>query len=562
MDGRLPIHAEKPGCAYIIELVHSSTNDDLERPLFPSGATSQSVAKIVLSDPLAEEGKQLLKSRGHDVVDITDMDDEARAAELRDAEGWVIRSGTHVDAAWMDRALNLRGIGRAGVGVDNVDLKAATANGVAVFNAPTGNITSAAEQAWALMLAVARRVPEADAGMKAEKWLRKELKGMELAGKTIFIVGLGRIGRMMAKRAQAFEMNCLGHDPFVTPEAAASFGVEWVDVDDGFSRANIISLHTPLVAATKEMVNAGRLAKVQPGTVLINAARGGLIDADAVLDALEHGNLHAAGLDVWPEEPPTDWRLAKHPRVVAAPHLGASTKEAQTKAATQACERLCDFLETGDAGLAVNAQTTVPDALRPWADLAEALAGFAVQTLPAAVEELVVSASEGLDCEALKVHATIGALRPAHEGPVNGINAPGLAQQNGWTIGTKTLATEDERYLRIHVRGGGREVVIEGTHTPHYGARVTAVDNYDVEFRPSGRFLFTRHKDVPGVLAHITNCLAKGSVNVAAVSLARHQTDGSAVAVIRVDGSIPQEARDALRDLDAVVEAHRIRLPE
>lgn len=518
--------------------------------------------KVVVSDPLAPEGHALLKERGHTVVDITEMDDEGRRKELADAEGWVIRSGTNVTPEWFDAAPNLRGIGRAGVGVDNVNLKAATASGVAVFNSPTGNITSAAEQAWALMLAAARQVPAGDAGMKNEQWLRKQLKGTELAGKTVFIVGLGRIGRMMAKRAQAFEMTCLGHDPFVTPEAAQSFGVEWVDVDDGFSRADIITLHTPLVASTKEMVNKERLAMCKEGAILVNAARGGLIDADSVLDALENGPLASAGLDVWPEEPPTDWSLAKHPQVVAAPHLGASTKEAQLKAAMQACERLCDFLDSGDAGLAVNAQSAVPDDLRPWADLAEALAGFGAQLMPSSLEEIVVSASAGIDCEALKVHALAGALRPSAEGPVNAINAPGLAEHNGWTVATKALPDESEKYVRIHLRGQGAEVVIEGTHTPHYGARVTSVDNYDVEFRPRGRFLFTRHKDVPGVLARITTCLADAEVNVAAVSLARHDTDGTAVAVIRVDGSIPKEAREALRDLDAVSEAHRIKLPE
>jgi D-3-phosphoglycerate dehydrogenase len=519
------------------------------------------VAKVVISDPLAPEGHQLLKERGHTVVDITKMDDDARCVELANAEGWVIRSGTNVTSEWIGAAPKLKGIGRAGVGVDNVDLVAATENGIAVFNSPTGNITSAAEQAWALLFAVARRVPEADAGMKAEKWLRKELKGTELAEKTIFIVGLGRIGRMMAKRAQAFEMKCLGHDPFVTPETAKSFGVEWVEVDAGFERADIITLHTPLVSSTKELVNAERLAKCRAGAILVNAARGGLVNADDVLAALENGNLAAAGLDVWPVEPPTDWTLAKHPRVVAAPHLGASTKEAQLKAAMQACERLCDFLDTDDAGLAVNAQASIPDELQPWAELAEALAGFAAQTMPSVLEEIVIAASTGIDAKALQTHAIAGALRPSTEGAVNAINAQGLAETNGWTIATKTLDVE-EKIVRIHLRGSGHEVVVEGTHTPHYGARMTSIDNYEVEVRPRGRLLLTRHEDVPGVLAHITRCLADGGVNVAAVSLARHATDGTAVAVIRVDGSIPKEARDGLRSLAAVKEAHRIRLPE
>lgn len=516
------------------------------------------MARIVVSDPLAPEGFQLLKARGHEAIDITQMDASARAKATTSAEGWVIRSGTQLTASEFAAAPNLKGVGRAGVGVDNVDLTAATEAGIAVFNSPTGNITSACEQAWALLLAGARRVVEADNAMKSEDWARKRLKGMELAGKTMFIVGLGKIGRMMAARAQAFEMNVIGHDPFVTPEAAKSFNVEWVTVEDGFKRADIISLHTPLVPATKELVNAERLALCQPGTVFINAARGGLMVPEDVHAALETGQLAFAGIDVWPEEPPTDWSLAKHPRVVAAPHLGASTVEAQLKAALQACERLCDFLDTGDAGLAVNAQSSVPGPMQPWADLTQAMAGFLAQTMPSAIEELIISATPGIQVATMQTPALIGALQSSREDPVNGINAPGLAKDCGWTVATKELPEDDEEWVRVTVRCRGHETTMQGTHTPHYGARVTNIDGFPVEFRPEGRFLFTRHDDVPGVLAGITAALAKSSVNVANMSLARR--DGQAVSVIEVDGSIPQEARNALRDLAAVGEAHRIRL--
>lgn len=516
------------------------------------------MAHVVVSDPLAPEGIQLLKDRGHTAVDVTGMDEAARAAEIAEAEAWILRSGTQIRGPEFAAARKLRAIGRAGVGVDNVDLDAATAHGVAVFNSPTGNITSAAEQAWALMLAAARRVPEADAAMKRQDWARKRLKGMELAGKTVFIVGLGKIGRMMAKRAQAFEMTCLGHDPYVTPEAAASFGVEWVDLDAGFARGDIVTLHTPLTPQTQGLVNAERLAKARDGLLIVNAARGGLVDADALLSALESGKVHAAGLDVWPVEPPEDWALAKHPRVVAAPHLGASTVEAQVKAAVQAVERVCDFLDSGDAGLAVNAQASVPEKLHPWADLAQALAGFGIQTVDGAIEEIRLCATPGLDCDALRVPVLVGALGVAYDTPVNAINAPGLAQERGWTVATRTLPEDEDEYVRVHFRTKAGEVFVEGTYTPHYGPRVTNLDGYDVEFRPHGRFLFTRHRDVPGVLAGITACLAEAEVNVANVSLAR-RGDGTAVAVIQVDGSIPQSARDRLRDLDAITEAHRIR---
>lgn len=542
-------------------MAHRATAPPLCRLRLPGAA----VARVIVTDPLAEEGFRLLQERGHDVVDVTGMDDGDRAKEVATAEAWILRSGTQVTADDLAAAKKLRAIGRAGVGVDNVDLRAATQHGVAVFNAPTGNITSAAEQAWALMLAAARRVPEADAAMKKEEWARKRLKGVELCGKTLFIVGLGRIGRMMAKRAQAFEMTTIGHDPFVTPEAANSFGVEWVELDDGFARADVISLHTPLTPQTQELVNAERLATVRQGCILVNAARGGLVHMGALHEALEAGRLAAAGIDVWPDEPPTDWSVAKHPHVVAAPHLGASTAEAQVKAATQAIERVCDFLETGDAGLAVNAQATVPETLRPWATLAEALAGFAVQTVEGAVSEVVLAASPGIDADALKVPTLVGALRPGFDQPVNAINAPGFAQERGWTVATRTLPEEEVQFLRVHVRadgGDGDDTVIEGTFTPHYGSRVTMLDNYDIDFRPEGRFLLTRHKDVPGVLARITALLAESEVNVASVSLARHRSDGTAVAVIKVDGAIPQEARDGLRDVDVILEAHRIRLPE
>jgi D-3-phosphoglycerate dehydrogenase len=514
------------------------------------------VAQIVVSDPLAPEGFELLESRGHKAIDITKMAGPELAAAIASAEGWVIRSGTNLTADSFAAAPQLKGVGRAGVGVDNVDLKAATEAGVAVFNSPTGNITSACEQAWALLLAGARRVVEADNAMKQKDWARKRLKGMELAGKTLFIVGLGKIGRMMAARAQAFEMNVIGHDPFVTPEAAKSFGVTWVSVEDGFKGADIISLHTPLVPATADLVNAERLALCKPGTVFVNAARGGLMVANDVYEALENGQLAFAGIDVWPEEPPTDWKLAQHPRVVAAPHLGASTVEAQLKAALQACERLCDFLDDGDAGLAVNAQSSVPGPMQPWAQLTEALAGFLSQSA-GSTTEIHVCATPAIQVKSLEAPAIIGALRGTSEN-VNGINAPGLANERGWIVSTRELPEDDTEYVRITMRATTGEMTMEGTYTPNYGARVTSIDGFPVEFRPEGRFLFTRHNDVPGVLAGITGALAQSKVNVANMSLARR--DGLAVSVIEVDGSIPQEARDALRDLDAIQEAHRIRL--
>lgn len=514
------------------------------------------MARIVVSDPLAPEGYDLLRKRGHEAIDITQMDADKRQETIANAEGWVIRSGTQLTAEDFAAAPQLKGVGRAGVGVDNVDLKAATEAGVAVFNSPTGNITSACEQAWALLLAGARRVVEADNAMKQEDWARKRLKGMELAGKTLFIVGLGKIGRMMAARAQAFEMNVIGHDPFVTPEAAKGFGVTWVTVDEGFVGADIISLHTPLVPATADLVNAERLALCKPGTVFINAARGGLMVPEAVHEALENGQLAFAGIDVWPEEPPQDWSLAKHPRVIAAPHLGASTVEAQLKAALQACERLCDFLDSDDAGLAVNARSSVPGPMQPWAHLTEALSGFLSQSA-GSTTEIHIAATPGIQVKTLEAPALIGALRCSAE-QVNGINAPGLANERGWIVSTRSLPEDDAEYVRVTMRASTGETTIEGTYTPNYGARVTHLNGFPVEFRPEGKFLYTVHDDVPGVLAGITGALAESKVNVANMTLARR--DGTAVSVIEVDGGIPQEARDALRELPAIREAHRIRL--
>jgi D-3-phosphoglycerate dehydrogenase / 2-oxoglutarate reductase len=518
------------------------------------------VARILLTDPLDAEGLDLLKARGHTLVDGTKLDAAARAAEVAQAEAWVIRSGTTIKAEDLQGATRLKAIGRAGVGVDNVDLAAATARGVAVFHSPTGNITSAAEQAWALMLACARRVPEADAGMKQGRWDRK-LEGVELCGKTLLLVGLGRIGRMMAQRAAAFEMRVLGHDPFVTPEAAKAMGIEWVALDDGLAKADLVSLHTPLTAQTRHLFDAARLARMKPGAILVNAARGPLVDSAALADALDGKRLRAAGIDVWEEEPPADWRLAKHPRVVAAPHLGASTKEAQAKAAVQACERVADFLQTGDAGLAVNAQATVDAKVRPWVALVEALAGFGVQMLREPLQEVTVASSPGLDPKAMQVHALVGAIRATMDTPVNAINAPGMAAERGWAVATKLLpqGKDEPPLVQVALRAGTQELVLEGTHTPHYGSRLTRIDGHDCEVRPLGRFLVTRHKDVPGVLARITALLAEAKVNVASVSLARIPT-GTAMAIIQVDGSVPVGVRDALRAEDSILEAHRVRV--
>jgi D-3-phosphoglycerate dehydrogenase len=514
-----------------------------------------------MTDALDAEGLALLRAKGHAIVDATKMDAAARARELAEADAWLIRSGTTIGAADLAQAPRLRAVGRAGVGVDNVDLAAATARGVAVFHAPTGNITSAAEQAWALLLACARRVPEADASMKRGEWARR-MEGVELAGKTLLLVGLGRIGRMMAQRAAAFEMRVLGHDPFVTAEAARAMGVEWVALEDGLARADAVSLHTPLTAQTRHLVDAARLALMRPGAILVNAARGPLVDAAALADALDRGRLRAAGIDVWDPEPPSDWRLAKHPKVVAAPHLGASTREAQAKASIQACERVAHFLETGDAGLAVNAQATVDAKLRPWVALVEALAAFGVQLLREPLAQVEVGATAGLDPTAMQVHALVGALAATAETPVNAINAPGLAQERGWAVATKVLAQESEEPPRVHVRlrGGSQELTLEGTHTPHYGSRLTRIDGYDIEVRPQGRFLVTRHRDVPGVLARVTALLADAKVNVASVGLARDAASGTAMAVIQVDGSVPVQVRDLLRGAENILEAHRVRV--
>jgi D-3-phosphoglycerate dehydrogenase / 2-oxoglutarate reductase len=263
---------------------------------------------------------------------------------------------------------------------------------------------------------------------------------------------------------------------------------------------------------------------------------------------------------VWAEEPPTDWRLAKHPRVVAAPHLGASTEEAQLKAAMQACARVCDFLDSGDAGLAINAQVRVPAPLRPWVELAEELAGFALQLVDGTIEEILVASDPALDPEALRVHALVGALRVGSESAVNAINAPAMAAERGWAVASKRLPDANPPYVRLEVRSTQGHVLIEGTHTPHYGGRVTRIDGFDVEFRPRGRFLVTHHDDVPGVLAAITRVLADADVNVAGVSLARERARGDALAVIEVDGSIPKQARDALRMVAHIRVAHRVRV--
>ncbi len=520
------------------------------------------MARILFTDALDAEGLDLVRKRGHVLVDATKLDAAAKAQEIAKAEAWLIRSATKIGAAELAQAPQLRAIGRAGVGVDNVDLAAATARGIAVFHAPTGNITSAAEQAWALMLACARRVPEADSAMKQGKWDRK-LEGVELCGKTILLIGIGRIGKMMAARAHAFEMTVLGYDPFVTPEAAKAMGIESVTCDDGLRRADVVSLHTPLTTQTRNVIDAATLAKMKPNAILVNAARGPLVDLAALVAALDAGKLRAAGIDVWPEEPPTaagDLAAAKHHRIVAAPHLGASTKEAQLKATVQACERVCDFLASGDAGLAVNAQAAVDEKLRPWVGLVEALAAFAVQTLHEPLQEVAVAASPGLDLKAMQVHALVGATRATMDTPINAINAPGLAAERGWSIASRTLPDEEPKRVVVTLRAGKQEVSVEGTHTPHYGSRVTRIDEFDVEFRPTGRFLLTRHRDVPGVLARITQELATHKVNVANVSLARDHEAGTAIAVIQVDGSIPAEVRDALRKSDAIQEAHRIRV--
>jgi D-3-phosphoglycerate dehydrogenase len=486
---------------------------------------------------------------------------------VADAEGLVIRSGTQVTAEVIERAEKLRVIGRAGIGVDNVDLAAATARGIAVVNTPEGNNITTAEHAIALIVSLARHVPQATASMKEGRWEKKKFTGLELYNRTLGVIGLGNIGRIVALRGQGLGMKVIASDPHISAEAAGRLDVELVDLDTLLARADIITVHVPRTKETNGLLGREAFHKTKPGVLVVNAARGGIVDEAALLEALNDGRVAGAALDVFETEPaPPDHPLVKHERVICTPHLGASTEQAQVNVAVAVAEQVRDFLLAGLVRNAVNMPSVsaeVLEQIRPYLVLAEKLGRFQGQLCTGVIEEIEVEYAgdvASLRVAPLTVAVLKGLLEPVSE-HVNMVNAPVIAQERGVkVIESKTSHSRDfASAITTRVRGSV-ERLITGAIFHGGQPRIVRIDDFMLEAIPEGPTLLIHNRDMPGVVGHVGNVLGEAGINISRMQLALLPERGEACMLVNVGQAPGNDVMERLRGLEPIVTAQLVEL--
>ena len=531
--------------------------------------------RVLVTDKIAREGLALL-APAFQVDERVGIAPAELVAIIGDYDALVVRSETRVTAEVLGAAERLRVVARAGVGVDNIDVDAATARGIIVVNSPAGNVAAAAEHTVALLLGLARHVPAASASLKAGKWERSRFVGVELRGKTIGIIGLGKVGLGVARRALGLEMRVVATDPYASPDIAAQIGVELTTLDAVLERADFLTIHTPLVASTKGIIGAAELAQMKPGARVLNVARGGLIDEASLLAALESGHIAGAALDVFPAEPPTPdsvtAQLIAHPKVIATPHLGASTEEAQVTVAIDVCEQVSEILAGGMPRAAVNAPMILPETLatlRPFVSLVEKLGRLYTQLHPGHIRHFdltCIGDIADLDMRPLRAALIKGLLESVSEARVNLVNAALVARQWGLDITehrSTTVAGPYVNMIALRATGDPDEYTLAGSIS--WGTeRIVRVDQYTTDFVPRGDILFCRNHDQPGMIGKVGTILGNANVNVAHMDVGPliqgSGTRGEALMVLSLDNPVPAEALEAIRTTEGIFGVTTVRL--
>ncbi len=522
--------------------------------------------RILIADTLNPAGIEALRASGAEVV-VLAAEDKPRLLEIiPDFDALVVRSSTKVTDEVLEAGKRLRVVGRAGIGVDNVDVPAATDRGILVVNAPTANLISATEHTFALMLGWARQIAGADAAMKQGVWDRKTFVGQELQHKNLGVIGFGRIGQQVARRARAFDMKVLGFDPFLDPAVARELDVELMPLVDLLAESDVVTLHVPLTDDTRNLLSKEELRHVKPGSFLVNCARGGVVDEEALLEVLDSGQLAGAAIDVFAEEPPTDWRLAQHPRVVATPHIGAQTKEAQKRIALETARMVTSALEGSLAVSAVNLPfRSAGGRAQPFLQLAEQLGRVAGAYLQGRPKRLQVDLW-GVD-EELRVPTSIAALRgaltPFLGDTINYVNAESQAADRGIEVVRSTHQKKAgySHVVGVTLVGPDGEVSVAGTFFGDGKPRVVRWMDFRLEFRPAGRLLVLRNQDVPGVVGRLGALLGDDGVNIGEIHLAR---DGHerALAVLRLDQEPSAEVLEKIAQLPEISDARLIEVAQ
>lgn len=526
------------------------------------------VLKVLVSDNISPKGIEILKNAGLEVDVKVGMKPAELKACIGDYHGLVIRSATKVTSEIIDAAKNLKVIGRAGSGLDNVDRAAATKKGVVVMNTPGGNTITTAEHTIAHMVSLARQIPQATMSMKAGKWEKKKFMGVELYNKTLGIIGIGNIGSQVAKRMQAFAMNVIAYDPFLSEDKAKTMGVEKVDLQELFRRSDFITIHTPLTPETKNLINKDTIKIMKSGVKIINCARGGIINEKDLYDALVGGKVAGAALDVFEKEPPENNLLLTLDNVICTPHLGAATKEAQENVAIAIAEQIVDYLIQGTIRNAVNFPSIPSDQvtrLQPYINLAEKLGVFAAQIFEGGVTEITIEYqgdASKINTAPITIAVIKGFLTPILEETVNFVNAPFIAKERG--IEVKEIKTTDEgdyqSLVALRLKAKDKVSYFAGTLFSKKDPRIVYVDNFKVEIVPEGELLFMYNNDKPGVIGNIGTLLGKNNINIAKMHFGRETQGGMAISVVSIDTHASPKIINEIKKLPNILSVKQISL--
>ncbi len=528
--------------------------------------------KVLVSDPISDIGLKKLIEANDIQMDIkTNLNKEDLIKIIGEYDGLLVRSQTTVSKDVLEAAKSLKVIGRAGVGVDNIDTKAATELGIAVLNAPDGNTISTAEHSFAMLASMARWIPQANQDLKQGVWNRKKYVGVELNSKVLGVIGLGRIGSEVIKRAKAFNMDIIGYDPFITEERAKQLGITLGTVEDVVKKADFITVHTPLTKETKYIIDDKEFNLMKKGVRIVNCARGGIIREEALLRAIEAGIVAAAAIDVYEDEPPKeDSPLVNNPKIITTPHLGASTEEAQLNVAIDVAEEVYNFLKGVPFKNAINLPSISGDILehvKPYIELAEKLGKLITNTLTGAIEKVeILYAGDIIEKEVdILTRTVLKGILSQHlgsAGMVNDVNAPTLAKGRGIEF-VDSRSSKSHGYtnlITVKVKTENEEKYVSGTLLNSYGPRIVNLNGYTVDFNPTGNLLLMEHTDKPGIIGDIGRILGNANVNIATMQVGRNEVGGKAVAFIMVDNLVEDIVLEEIKKANGVSNIYQVEL--
>ncbi len=525
--------------------------------------------KVLVSDPIAQEGIEILKKAGLEVLEKHGLSKEELLESIKEVDAIIIRSATKMTAEVIEAGKNLKLIARAGTGLDNVDIEAANRKGIVVMNCPGGNTVSAAEHTISMMLALARNIPQATASMKAGKWEKKKFMGREIAGKTLGIIGLGRIGSVVADRAKGLKMRVIAYDPYVNPEQAERMGVEMMSLDELLPQADFVTVHVPLTKDTRGLINKDVLAKMKDGAMFIHCARGGIVNEDDLYEALKSGKLAGAALDVFEQEPPPEgYPLLQLENVICTPHLGASTIEAQKNVALAIASQVVDFLLHGIVRNAVNMPSVSAEQmaiLKPYLVLSEKLGALQAQLAEGPIQEIHIEYQgdvASLETQPLTIALLKGLLTPALQEDVNYVNAPIRAKERGIKVTeSRTSSTEDFiNLIKVSVKYAGGENVVAGTIFGKKEPRIVQINDFRLDAVPEGHMLFIMNEDRPGVIGQIGITIGEAGINISRMHVGQEPAKKCNIILLCLDSEAPDELVEKLKTLPHVFSVRPLKL--